>query len=144
MKVVIVIPTYNEGENLKKLIPLLEPEIKKFDHHEIAVLIVDGNSPDGTDKIVKKLSKKYPYAHLLLEDEKAGIGAAYFYGFEHAMKKMGADVLVEMDGDMQHRPEDLTRLLKKFDEGYDYVIGSRFVKGGSLPKEWEFYSDSKY
>ena len=139
MKVVVVIPTYNERENIKLLIPALHEEYKNFPHHEIYTLIVDGNSPDGTGEEVQGFREKYPNTHLLREKKKAGLGAAYVYGFKHAMKEMGAEIVVEMDADFQHDPKDLTSMLKKFDEGYDYIIGSRYIKGGSVPKEWALY-----
>ncbi|MFC1756093.1 glycosyltransferase [Patescibacteria group bacterium] len=139
MKVVVVIPTYNERENIKRLIPLLEKEYEHFSNHEIHTLIVDGNSPDGTGEEVEGFKEQYPNVWLLREKEKAGLGAAYVYGFRHAMKEMGAEVVVEMDADFQHDPKDLTSMLQKFDEGYDYIIGSRYIKGGSVPKEWAFY-----
>ncbi len=139
MKIVIVIPTYNESENVSRLIPLIDIELKKFPNHDFNVLIVDGNSPDGTGDVVKSLATKYPYVILLTEKEKAGLGAAYIYGFKHAILQLGAEAIVEMDADMQHRPEDLTAMIHEFDNGYDYVIGSRYIRGGSIPKEWAFY-----
>lgn len=138
MKVVIVIPVYNEGENLKKLIPVLADELKQI-QHDCHVLVVDGNSPDGTNKLIQEFHTKYPFVHLLLEKKKAGIGAAYIYGFKYAMENMSADVLMEMDGDLQHDPKDIKRFIKEIENGYDYVIGSRYVKGGSIPKEWALY-----
>lgn len=139
MKIVVVIPTYNEADNIGKLIPSLISEFKKLPQHECLILVVDGNSPDGTGKIVTSFSDKFPFVHLLLEKEKKGLGGAYIEAFRYAIKNFDADVLVEMDADFQHDPKDVVRLIEKIDEGYDYVIGSRFAKGGSLPKEWEFY-----
>lgn len=139
MKIVVIIPTYNEAENISKLIPVLEEEFKKYPSHEYYILVVDGNSPDGTGDVVKELSVVYPNTILLPEREKAGLGSAYIYGFKHAIDNMGADVVVEMDADFQHDPADFLKLIKKIDEGYDYVIGSRFSKGGSIPKEWAFH-----
>ena len=139
MRVVVVIPTYNENENIKMLVPKLMEQFKNLPTHDMHILVVDGNSPDGTGEAVLALSEKYPNVHLLLEIEKAGLGAAYIYGFKHAMKELNAEVLVEMDGDFQHDPKDLTKMLAAFDEGFDYVIGSRYIKGGSVPKEWALY-----
>jgi len=139
MKVVIVIPTYNEADNVERLIPVLSQEFKKIPGNDFYVLFVDGNSPDGTADVVKKLSKKYPFARLLLEKRKAGLGAAYMYGFKHAMKTFKPDVIVEMDADFQHDPKDIHRLIEKIEEGYDCVIGSRYVKGGGIPKKWALY-----
>jgi dolichol-phosphate mannosyltransferase len=138
MKVVIVVPTYNEADNLKRLIPVLAEEFKKIQHN-CHVLVVDGNSPDGTADMIRDFERMYPFVHLLLEKQKAGIGAAYVYGFKHAISEMDAEVLMEMDADFQHDPKDIKRFLDEIDDGYDYVIGSRFVEGGSIPQEWALY-----
>jgi dolichol-phosphate mannosyltransferase len=90
-------------------------------------------------EIVANLSKKYNFVHLLTEKEKAGLGAAYAYGFKYAMAEINPEVLVEMDADFQHDPKDVTRLVREISHGYDYVIGSRFTRGGSIPKEWGIY-----
>jgi dolichol-phosphate mannosyltransferase len=139
MKIVVVIPTYNEAENISQLIPDLSLQFDNFPQHDFAILVVDGNSPDGTGDVVLELSEQYPFTHLLLEEKKSGLGAAYLFGFKHAMEELDADVIVEMDADFQHKPEDLPKLIQALDEGADYVIGSRYVKGGSIPKEWAFY-----
>ncbi|MFC1700091.1 glycosyltransferase [Patescibacteria group bacterium] len=136
MKVVIVIPTYNEAENIGRLLDEVSKEIGKISH-ETRVLIVDGSSPDGTADVVREKMKSYKFLDIVVK-EKGGLGADYIYGFNHAMEKMGADIIVEMDADFQHDPKDLPRLVAEIDNGYDYIIGSRFVKGGSIPKEWEF------
>jgi len=136
MKIVVVVPTYNEKENIKKLVPVLDGIFKKSDYN-FSVLIVDGNSPDGTYSEVQSLIKKYKFLNIILEKKKNGLGAAYIYAFQHAMKEMKADVIVEMDADFQHDPHDLPRLVKPIIDGKaDYTIGSRFTKGGSIPKEW--------
>jgi len=139
MNFVIVIPTYNEAENIGRLIEVLDKKFKEIPKHTFNILVVEGNSPDGTADIVREKSKKYPFVHLLMEKEKKGLGAAYIYAFKHAMKNLDPDVLIEMDADFQHDPEDIKRFVAATEEGYDYVIGSRFTKGGSIPKEWEFY-----
>jgi dolichol-phosphate mannosyltransferase len=139
MKIVLVIPTYNEAENISRLIPELAEEFKKIPEHEFTVLVVDGNSPDGTSGVVKNLIPQYPFVVLLPEEKKAGLGAAYVYGFKHAINELGADVLVEMDADFQHDPADVSRLIAEIDAGFDYVIGSRFVEGGSIPDNWAFH-----
>ncbi len=138
MKAVIVVPTYNERENIEKLIPVLVPILETEFSGEFDILVVDGNSPDGTGEVVQNFSDQYKSVHLLLEPEKRGLGAAYIYGFKHAMEEMHADVIVEMDADFQHDPNDVPRLLQAIENGADYAIGSRFVKGGSIPKEWTF------
>ncbi|MFZ2664279.1 MAG: glycosyltransferase [Patescibacteria group bacterium] len=137
MKIVVVIPTYNEAKNIGRLIDALSVEFKNIPNHEMHILVVEGNSPDGTAQVVREKSPVFPFVHLLMEEKKAGLGAAYAYGFKYAMNELKADVVVEMDADFQHNPKELPSLIKEIDNGYDYVIGSRFVKGGSIPKEWE-------
>lgn len=136
MKAVIVIPTFNERENIEKLVPVLVDSLKKDYSGDFEILVVDGNSPDGTANSVLELSRIYPQVHLLQEPSKRGLGAAYIFGFKHAMTEMGAEIIMEMDADFQHDPKDAPRLLREIDNGADYVIGSRFIKGGSIPKEW--------
>lgn len=136
---VIVIPTYNEvdviGKTLDYLFTKTLPGIKNW---VVKVLVVDDTSPDGTYKVVQKLQKKYQNLELYLNKNKAGIGWAYVVGFKHAMKKMGADVIIEFDGDLQHPPETIPVMLKEIDKGADYVLGSRKIEGGSNPKGWGF------
>jgi dolichol-phosphate mannosyltransferase len=136
---VVVIPTYKEAGHIQKMIDHLFkitfPKIKNWD---CRLLIVDGNSPDGTPEIVKASQKKYSKLDLLVETKKEGIGAAYVKGFRHAMKKHKADVIIEFDSDFQHPPKTIPIMLDAIDEGYDYVLGSRKIKGGSNPKGWGF------
>ena len=139
MNIVIVMPTYNEAENIGKMISALGEQFAKFPEDRFTLLVVEGNSPDGTADVVRKSAETIPYVHLLMEEKKAGIGAAYFYGFKYAMEKLDADYVVEMDADFQHNPNDLPKLIDAIHEGYDYVIGSRFTKGGSIPKDWALY-----
>ncbi len=138
MKIVIVIPTYNEAKNIGRLIDVVGEEFKKMSQHNFHVLVVDDSSPDGTAKIVEEKSKQFNFVHLLVRKEKNGLGVAYTHGFKYAMKELGADVLIEMDADFQHDPKDIVRLVAEIDSGYDYVIGSRFCKGGGIPKQWGF------
>lgn len=138
MKIVIVIPTYNEADNIGRLTDVLQQEFLKRPKHDFHILVVEGNSPDGTANIVREKMKVYPNLHLLMEKVKAGLGAAYVYGFKEAMNGMRADVVVEMDADFQHDPKDVVRLIDEIEKGYDYVVGSRFTKGGSIPEEWAF------
>ena len=134
---VVIIPTYNEakviGEMITHIFTKIFPTIKNWNCH---LLIVDDSSPDGTAKIVENYQKKYPNLHLYLNPEKIGIGMAYVKGFKYAMDKLKADVLIEFDADFQHPPETIPVLLSKIDQGYDYVVGSRKIKGGSNPKGW--------
>ena len=136
---VVVIPTYNEADGIGKMIDhLFKKTFPTVDNWVCKLLIVDDTSPDGTYKIVQKYQKKYDNLHLYLNKEKAGIGGAYVKGFKYAMKELKADAIIEFDADFQHPPKNIPIMLKKIDEGYDYIIGSRKVKGGSNPKGWGF------
>ena len=136
MKIVIIIPTYNERPNIEQMIPLLEKEIfPQIKNHQMFILIVDDKSPDGTAESVREFMKKWHNIELL-SGEKNGLGAAYVRGMKYAMEKMQADAVMEFDSDFQHNPHDIPRLVKAMDEGADYVIGSRYIPGGSIPKGW--------
>lgn len=144
---VIVIPTYNEADNIGKMIEYLNTKTFPYitakkgslkENWQMKILVVDGNSPDGTGKVVEKAAKKYSNTYLYTETSKDGIGAAYLKGFKYVMEKLKADFVFEFDGDFQHPPETIPVMLKAMEDGYDYVIGSRKIKGGSNPKGWGF------
>jgi dolichol-phosphate mannosyltransferase len=139
MKITIIIPTYNEAENIGRLIPILAQEFTKAPQHQFTVLVVDANSPDGTAQKVTELAAQYPFVQLLIENQKNGLGAAYIFAFKHVMANIPSDAVIEMDADFQHRPQDLLKLVEKAEQGFDYVIGSRFIQGGSIPQDWKLY-----
>lgn len=136
---VIVIATYNEAGSVAEMMDVLFnqiiPTIKNW---HCQVLVVDDTSPDKTYEIVQTLQKKYPDLHLLINPVKLGMGNAIVQGFHYAVDKLKADVLIEFDCDFQHPPEDIPKLLAQIDAGYDFVIGSRKVAGGSVPQSWGF------
>ncbi len=134
MRVVIIVPTYNERENIAALIPALQSEFQNL-AHESHILVVDDLSPDGTADAVRALQKEHRNVHLLT-GEKRGLGAAYIRGMRYAIAELGADVVFEMDADFSHKPSDVPRLMAALESGADFVIGSRYVKGGSIPSEW--------
>jgi len=135
-KVVIVMPAYNEADNIKLMVAELFdkvfPEIKGADMH---LLVVDDFSPDGTGDIVKKFQSKYKNLHLL-QKQKEGLGWAYIKGFQYAVGELKADAVMEMDADFQHPPKFVIPMVEAYLNGADYCIGSRYIKGGSVPKEW--------
>lgn len=136
MRVVIILPTYNEKGNIEKIIPILEEQIfPRIKTHEMAILVADDDSPDGTALAVHELQKKYRNLEIS-SGEKKGLGAAYIRGMTYAIDNMGADILFEMDADLQHDPEKIPDFLKKIDEGYDMAIGNRYSDGGSIPQNW--------
>jgi len=134
MKVVIIIPTFNECENISPLIEALHKQFSSMSH-DMNILVVDDNSPDGTADEVRSLQRRFSELHLI-EGRKAGLGAAYIRGMNHAIEKMSAEVVFEMDADFSHNPEDVPRLMSEISSGADFVIGSRYVKGGSIPENW--------
>lgn len=135
MTIVIIIPTYNEKESIPSLIDKIESNIKNISNHDINILIVDDNSPDGTQEVVRQKMSVYKNIELIT-GLKQGLGIAYARGMKYAMKNMKADVVFEMDADGQHDPIYIKDFIKKIDEGNDYVLGSRYIPGGSIPADW--------
>lgn len=124
MKSLVIIPTYNEIENVESITSAVL-RVTSSDTH---VLVVDDSSPDGTGELVKKLMENEPRLKLLSRPAKQGLGRAYIAAFRWGLEK-DYDVFVEMDADFSHRPEDLVELLKAVKDA-DFAIGSRYVKGG--------------
>ena len=124
LKTLTVIPTYNELEALPVVIERLRAA-----QPEVHVLVVDDNSPDGTGVLADRLSREDEKIHVLHRKGKGGLGAAYIAGFTWGMER-DYDVLVEMDADCSHQPEQLGRLLEAVERGADLAIGSRYVPGG--------------
>ncbi len=142
----VIIPTYNEKENVKLIIRAVFSQKKTFD-----ILIVDDSSPDGTAKIVEKLIPEFPnQLFLKIRKEKNGLGAAYIHGFKWALQK-NYQYIIEMDADFSHNPKDLIRLYKKCAENNaDISIGSRYMNEGINVINWDIkrillsYFASKY
>ncbi len=134
MIIVVILPTYNEKDNISLMIDALLQQFVRI-AHQMSILVVDDNSPDGTADIVRAASAKAPNV-FLLTGEKRGLGAAYIRGMKHAIDVLHADVVMEMDSDFSHDPEDVPRLIQAIDQGADFVIGSRYVPGGSIPQDW--------
>lgn len=132
MKNYIIIPTYNEKENIGFLIEKIFSLIP-----EIYILVVDDNSPDGTAVVVEELQKKYPNLSLLKRPVKNGLGGAYIEAFKKLLADTEVENIIMMDADFSHNPDSLPRFLKEV-ENYDLVIGSRYIKGGGIT-HWEFW-----
>jgi dolichol-phosphate mannosyltransferase len=126
-RVTVVIPTYNESENLADI-------VRAVTAHGYTVMVVDDSSPDGTGELAEELARSNPLVRVLHREKKEGLGPAYAAGFDAALKA-GAEVVVEMDADFSHDPADLPRLVKAIEEGADLAIGSRYVPGGETP-DW--------
>lgn len=121
----VIVPTYNEKENIEPLIErLLDLPVK------IQIIVVDDNSPDGTGDIADRLAEKNPgRVDVVHREGKLGLGTAYIAGFHHAIEQK-RDLVVTMDADFSHPPENIPAMLDKIQEGYDLVIGSRYIPGG--------------
>jgi len=132
----IILPTYNEKENILKLIEALEKVFQKIPRWRMYILVVDDLSPDGTAKVVEEEQKKYTNLHLL-KGEKKGLGEAYKRGFSYVLEHLDLDYIFQMDADFQHNPNDIPDFLKAAEKGYQFIIGSRYIPGGDCPN-WEF------
>src|SRR6266550_1561715 len=130
MKTLIIIPTYNEKENLPSLMEEIFSNAPKTD-----VLIVDDNSPDGTGKLADELHEQDPRVHVLHRSGKLGLGTAYIAGFKYAIDH-SYDAAFEMDADFSHDPRYLPDFLQAIEHA-DLVIGSRYIRGGDTPN-WSF------
>ena len=134
VKTFIVVPTYNEKENL----PILIESLFNLNIEDLNILVVDDNSPDGTGKIADEIKEKTPEAvYVLHRKGKLGLGTAYITGFKYCIER-GADQIVQMDADFSHNPEKVTELIDRLMES-DMALGSRYVRGGSLDEDWAFW-----
>lgn len=123
-KNIVIIPTYNEIDNIENIIQSVFELPENFE-----ILIVDDNSPDGTAQKVQELQNKYPSRlHLVVRPGKLGLGTAYIKGFKWALEN-NYDIICEMDADFSHDPKDLSRLVGALNNGYDVAIGSRYIQG---------------
>lgn len=135
-RIVVIIPTYNERENVEAIVGRVRTALPEVD-----VLVADDNSPDGTGALADRLASKDPQVHVMHRLGKEGLGAAYLAGFQWSLEH-DFDVIVEMDADGSHKPEQLHRLLAAL-RNADLVLGSRWVDGGEVvnwPKSREFLS----
>jgi dolichol-phosphate mannosyltransferase len=134
LKTWIIIPTYNEIENLPKLVVALF----KLPIDDLTLLVVDDNSPDGTGQLADQLGREmHSRVRCLHRPGKMGLGSAYIQGFQYALAE-GAEGLCQMDADFSHPPEKILELIEAL-KSCDLAIGSRYVPGGGLDKEWPFW-----
>jgi dolichol-phosphate mannosyltransferase len=133
-RVLVIVPTYNERENLPLIVGRVRAAVPAAH-----LLVADDASPDGTGQVADHLAADDPHVHVLHRPGKAGLGAAYLDGFRWGIQH-GFDVLVEMDADGSHQPEQLNSLLERIDAGADVVLGSRWVTGGSV-QNWPLHRE---
>jgi dolichol-phosphate mannosyltransferase len=126
-KAVVCLPTYNELENL-------EPMLRALCDKNVHVLVIDDNSPDGTGELADRLAQELDYVDVLHRERKEGLGPAYLAGFRRALAD-GAELVLEMDCDFSHDPNDVPRLLAAVEHGADLALGSRYVPGGGV-RNW--------
>lgn len=127
----VVIPTYNEAENL----PRMTEALFHLGISNLELLVVDDDSPDGTGKIAEQLCQSYGgRVHVLHRAAKSGLGPAYMAGFKHALQ-LGAQNIIQMDADFSHQPQYIPQLLEAL-QHHDAVIGSRFIAGGGVDEKW--------
>ncbi|MDV7186680.1 polyprenol monophosphomannose synthase [Lutibacter sp. TH_r2] len=145
LNTLVIIPTFNEKENIEAIIRSVFSQEKKFD-----ILVVDDNSPDGTATIVKGIQKEFSNLFIENRKEKTGLGTAYIHGFKWALKN-GYDYIIEMDADFSHNPKDLIQLYKACaEDGADFSIGSRYLNNKINVVNWDIkrlilsYFASKY
>ncbi|MGC9334330.1 MAG: polyprenol monophosphomannose synthase [Anaerolineae bacterium] len=133
-QVTVVLPTYNEAENL----PTMVGELLALDVTGLEILVVDDNSPDGTGQLADDLAARYPERlHVIHRQGKMGLGTAYLAGFRYALDH-GADLIVQMDADFSHSPGYILQFLDVIDD-CDVVVGSRYVSGGQLDERWGWW-----
>jgi dolichol-phosphate mannosyltransferase len=126
VRAVVCLPTYNERENLERM-------VRALGEHGVSVLVIDDNSPDGTGELADRLAQQLDHVSVLHRPRKEGLGPAYLDGFRRALAE-GAELILEMDCDFSHDPRDVPRLIAAAERA-DVVLGSRYVEGGSV-RNW--------
>ena len=130
-----MMPAWNEVENIKSMVEVLtQDEFPKIGA-DMQLLIVDNHSTDGTAEAAEDASKKYNNVHII-QQKNSGLGWAYVSGMQYAIDELKADAILEMDADFQHPPRFVKPMVEAYLSGAEYVIGSRYIEGGSVPKEW--------
>lgn len=137
--VVVIIPTYNEKENIQPLVSSLHRVFSSLKTYRALILFVDDNSPDGTAKVIAQIARRYSYIKILHNKHKEGLGHAYKKGMRYALDRLHADILFEFDADLSHDPSKIPQMLKELDQGADLVLGSRYIEGGGIPLNWPLH-----
>lgn len=135
MKVVVVIPTYNERDNIITLLDALARAFVTVKRHTISYLVVDDTSPDGTLDVVKKYKKDHKNV-FVISGKREGLGKALLRGMTEAFEQMGAEAVLQIDADLSHDPSVAPKFLEALDNGATFVVGSRYIPGGAIPSNW--------
>lgn len=137
-KVVIIIPTYNEAQVIEETLSQLLLVQNAVTTKDIHVLVFDSASKDDTPLRVFALQAQNPRLHLKTENAKSGLGSAYRQAMRYALEHMSADIVIEFDADLSHQPKYIAPMLEAL-TGHDVVVGSRYISGGCIPKEWAWH-----
>jgi len=135
MNVTVILPTYNERGNIIVLLDGLSQAVTGIPGHAFSFLVVDDTSEDGTQEVVRRYARKHPDI-FLLSGKKEGLGRALLRGMQYAIDTLHADLIVQMDADLSHDPASFSSFIKEIDKGADFVVGSRYIRGGSIPSNW--------
>src|SRR3989344_3564837 len=135
MKAVIILPTYNERDNIKTMLAHLVEVTRLIKGYTFTILVVDDTSPDGTQEEVMEFAKTHDNVKVL-SGKKEGLGKALLRGMTYAVDTLGADIIGQMDADLSHDPASLPQFFQKISEGADFVVGSRYIPCGSIPENW--------
>lgn len=135
MNTIVILPTYNERDNINTILDGIFDAWQKISKHKLTILVVDDTSPDGTGKLVNQYRKKHANV-ILLTKEKEGLGSALLYGIAYALDELHAEIIVQMDADLSHDPASLPLFMTALDKGADFAVGSRYIDGGSIPDNW--------
>ena len=138
-KVVVIIPTYNEKDNVGSTTKALQKVFRSLKGYQPMILFVDDHSPDGTAKEITKLQQTYSNVYLFNNKLKKGLGYAYKKGMLYALDKLKADIVFEFDADLSHDPQKIPAMLRAIENGSDLVLGSRYIKGGAIPQDWPLH-----
>lgn len=137
-KAVVIIPTYNEATVIAETVASVLSATNTSTRHEIHILVFDSNSTDNTAAIVQAICADNPRVHFASEPQKTGLGSAYLQAMRYALDQLEADVVIEFDADLSHQPKYILPMLEQL-QHCDVVIGSRYVKGGAIPENWQFH-----
>ena len=136
-KILIIIPTYNEKNNIINLTNEIKNVLNKSNLN-YKILFIDDNSKDGTIEIINKLKLEDQKINLIVREKKMGIGSAYLEGFRWGLKEIKPDVFIQLDADFSHPPKDIPRLIQAIKEGNNVVVGSRYISGGKT-ESWTLF-----
>jgi dolichol-phosphate mannosyltransferase len=136
MYIIVIIPTYNEKENIGNTINALSKVFTKIQKHKLSILVVDDSSPDKTSEVVEQIMKTNKSVLLKVRDKKEGLGAAYLDAMNYSFDDLQADAVITFDADLSHDPEVVVRMVQEMDKGAKQVIGTRYRKGGGIPANW--------